>query len=483
MSARVHRHAIEDANMSHRGQPDLMNIPHEGLAPGPNYRTTLDDTTIAELAESIASHGLLQNLVVTRPIDPAGLWVIVSGERRWRAIGLLIEQQRWPAERMIPCMLREELSGDVAGIRIAALIENLQREDVNAMEEAECFVAIRALAPDRFATEEIARAIGKTTRYVQQRLALAERLAPEIKDKVRAGTISVTQAREIAIAANPKTQAKLAAMASSVMSWDSHPDTLRRTALASLFPLVAAKFDGGLYDGEVLEMDGVEYLADRAQALKLQAAWAKEEAERIGGAFIEVKDFWSPGYAVNDTIWRRAQTAAEKKKARPLLVLTRRTGAVERYDSMTDAAVRVAADRAAAKKPTPAEKAALAADAAAWQAHRDACAALAETFNEDLAGGAGGPLSELWLDGMIGPLSPAAMTWLRHAVASDLEMNELRRWDEQPLAADAAAFLREIGIALPPAIRVAGEDWRTPIAVRIAIDDEPRSRADDGEAA
>lgn len=465
--------------MAHRGQPDLMNIPHEGLTPGPNYRTTIDDTTIAELADSIATHGLLQNLVVTRPLLPAGAWVIVSGERRWRAIGLLIEQQRWPAERMIPCMLREALSGDVAGIRIAALIENLQREDVNAMEEAECFVAIRALAPDRFATEEIARAIGKTTRYVQQRLALAERLAPEIKDKVRAGTISVTQAREIAIAANPKTQAKLAEMASSGVAGENNPESLRRTALASLFPLVAAKFDGGLYDGEVLEMDGVEYLADRAQALKLQAAWAKEEAERIGGAFVEVKNFWRPGYPVGDVVWRTAGTAAEKKKARPLVVLTRATGAVERYDNMTDANLPGVSSRpGAAKKPPAAESA----EEAAWKAHRDACATLAESLEEDRPGHKGGPLSKLWAGGTIGPLGPRALDFLRQAVVAELADNCLAVWGEQPLDGHAAAFLREIGIALAPAIRVDGEDWRTPIAVRIAIDDEPRSPSDDGDA-
>lgn len=440
-----------------RGQPDLMNIPHEGLCPGPNYRTSFDDSTIAELADSIATHGLLQNLVVTTPLLPAGKWVIISGERRWRAIGLLIDQQRWPAERMIPCQLREDLSGDQAGIRIAALIENLQREDVNPMEEAECFAAIRSLAPDRFSTEAIATQIGKTMRYVQQRLALAERLAPDIKDKVRAGTISVTQAREIAIATNPKAQAKLADIAQHNPLADA--STLRQHVLSSMLPASRVQFDLADYDGERIEVDGIGYLADRSQALKLQAAWAKAEAERTGAAFLEVSHYWAPGYPAHGKIWRRAETPAEKKKAVTLLVLMRDVGEVKRFENMTDAEVHVPGDRAA-RKPSPNDKA----EDAAWEAHRDACARLSQQFEADARTTAAGPLAALGdaLAPRLATLSPAALRWLCYAAAMELANDALAVYGDRPLDPDVAAFLREIGIALPPEIRVEGEAWTKP---------------------
>lgn len=434
-----------------RGQPDLMNIPHAGLTPGPNYRTSFDDSTIAELADSIATHGLLQNLVVTSPIDPAGRWIIISGERRWRAIGLLIDQQRWPAERNIPCQLREDLSGDAAGIRIAALIENLQREDVNPMEEAEAYAAIRSLAPDRFSTETIATQIGKTTRYVQQRLALAERLAPAIKEKVRAGTITVTQAREIAIASNPKAQAKLAEQASN--TYGNRPEDLRRVVMGSLFPLAAAKFERSEYAGEVVDVDGADYAADRAAALKLQAAWAQAEAERIGATFLEADHYWAPGHYQHGKCWRTAHTPAEKKKAVTLIVLTRQTGAVERYPNMTDA-------RPAAASP-PRLSAEEKADRAALDAHRKASHAIAERFeasvpDPDREEGGAQPFPEMG-DGLaarLGAMPPDAMGYVRRVLAAHLCDEAFRGWSDV-VESDAAAFVRALGIDLPPEIRVA----------------------------
>ncbi len=144
-------------------------------------RTTMDDTRIEELARSIRGNGIIQPIVVRRV---EGRYEIVAGERRWRAAqraGLL----------KVPVVVR-----DIPDDRLlaGALIENIQREDLNPIEEANAY---RKLGDDFHLTQEqIADAVGKDRSSVANYVRLLK-LPREIRDHVGSGALSMGHARAI----------------------------------------------------------------------------------------------------------------------------------------------------------------------------------------------------------------------------------------------------------------------------------------------
>lgn len=178
------------------------------IIPDPlNPRKHFDKEAIAELAESIARDQLLENLVV-RPhplgtvllgLDGAGretrtpLFTIVAGERRWRAMQLLADQDRWDDfAPSIPCKIVEI---DDAAHRRIALVENLQRKDLRPIDEAQALKDLMEVTGQ--GTAEIAKEIGFTQRFVQQRLQLLG-LPDTVQDQVNAGEVTIEKARAIA---------------------------------------------------------------------------------------------------------------------------------------------------------------------------------------------------------------------------------------------------------------------------------------------
>jgi ParB/RepB/Spo0J family partition protein len=120
------------------------------------------------LREDIIQVGLLQNLVVRA--GPDDTFILVGGERRWRAIGLAISDDDWPLDRPIPCRV---IDADELGHRLAALSENLQRRNLNPLEKARAFEGLaQAFAEqgveDGKINREIADRIGVTIEHVQQ---------------------------------------------------------------------------------------------------------------------------------------------------------------------------------------------------------------------------------------------------------------------------------------------------------------------------
>lgn len=145
-------------------------------------RTDFDTEALEELAESIRQHGVLQPLLV-RPI-PGGRYQIVAGERRWRAARLANLSE-------VPVIIRDL---DDTQVMVLAMIENLQREQLNPAEEAEGYRRLR----DEFGMtqEEIAQKVGKSRPVVANALRLTG-LSKEILDMLREGTISVGHAKVI----------------------------------------------------------------------------------------------------------------------------------------------------------------------------------------------------------------------------------------------------------------------------------------------
>ena len=147
-------------------------------------RTYVDDARLQELAQSIKANGIIQPIVVRRVGDR---FQIIAGERRWRAAkvaGLL----------RVPISVRDVAAGQEQSLLEMALIENIQREDLNPIEEA---LAYRRLADEFHLTQEvIATAVGKDRASVANFLRLLK-LPGEVRTEVASGRLSAGHARAL----------------------------------------------------------------------------------------------------------------------------------------------------------------------------------------------------------------------------------------------------------------------------------------------
>ncbi|HEY0875565.1 MAG TPA: ParB/RepB/Spo0J family partition protein [Vicinamibacterales bacterium] len=154
-------------------------------------RTTMDDARIEELARSIKSNGVIQPIVVRKAEDG---YEIIAGERRWRAsqrAGLL----------KVPVVVRDVPDDRLLAV---ALIENIQREDLNPIEEAQAY---RRLADSYGLTQDqIAESVGKDRSSVANTMRLLK-LPREIRENLSAGALSMGHAR--ALLALPDEQSQL----------------------------------------------------------------------------------------------------------------------------------------------------------------------------------------------------------------------------------------------------------------------------------
>jgi len=159
-------------------------------------RSDFDDGGLEELAESIRSQGVVQPIVVTPGSD--GKFTIIAGERRWRAArraGLL----------EVPVVIRE-LENDRQLLEMA-LVENLQRSDLNPVEEGEAYRSLK----DSFglSQEEIARQVGKARSTISNAVRLLS-LPDEIQDMLRDGRLAAGQARPLLALEDVERQLELA---------------------------------------------------------------------------------------------------------------------------------------------------------------------------------------------------------------------------------------------------------------------------------
>lgn len=149
-------------------------------------RKDFDEEALRELSDSIKKHGLLQPILVRS--KPTGGYEIIAGERRWRAC-------RMAELRTVPVVIREMDEREVMEV---ALIENLQREDLNPIEEA---LGYRSLMVSFSLTQEqIAEAMGKSRSAVANTLRLLD-LTPEETESIKKGKLSAGAARVLLAAA------------------------------------------------------------------------------------------------------------------------------------------------------------------------------------------------------------------------------------------------------------------------------------------
>ena len=160
-------------------------------------RQDFDEAAIAELADSIRQHGLIQPIVV-RPMEEG--YQIVAGERRWRACRMLGMSD-------VPVVVKDFTDEETAQI---ALIENIQRQDLNPVEEA---AAYRALMDEYGMTQEaLSKAVGKSRSAIANSVRLLN-LPDEIVEMLRKGKLSAGQAKAIASADSEDTMLEIAKLA------------------------------------------------------------------------------------------------------------------------------------------------------------------------------------------------------------------------------------------------------------------------------
>ena len=173
-----------------------MELPLHRIEPNPNQpRKNFDPEELENLAESIRVHGVMQPLTVRQ--TPGDFYEIIAGERRWRA-------SRMAGLSKIPCVVIE--ADDKKAMELA-LIENLQRQDLNPVEEAMGYQQL--MSEHAMTQEEMANRVGKSRSAVANSLRLLG-LTPKCLEQLREGKLTAGHARAVLSLKNEKLQQEAA---------------------------------------------------------------------------------------------------------------------------------------------------------------------------------------------------------------------------------------------------------------------------------
>lgn len=171
---------IEKEIVAEATEKDIKNIPISEIRSNPfQPRRVFDEEKLAELAESIKEHGLFQPIIVKKSIKG---YELVAGERRTKAAKLAGFTE-------IPAIIKDYTDEEMMEV---ALLENIQREDLNPIEEAEAYDNI--IKKSSLTQEELAKKVSKSRSYITNVLGLVN-LPEEVKTLVAAGKISMAHAR------------------------------------------------------------------------------------------------------------------------------------------------------------------------------------------------------------------------------------------------------------------------------------------------
>jgi len=182
---------VPDSGSAMRGQTRVQQVPLDRIRPCPlQPRKDFSPDTLRELADSIREQGIVQPLIVR---ERNGALELIAGERRWRAAQLL-------GLEVVPVILRD--AEDRAVLELA-LIENLQRENLNPMEESQGYAQL--IGEFQLTQEEVATRVGKSRAAVANALRLLK-LPAQLQNFIRQGRLSVGHAKVILGLENDKQQ-------------------------------------------------------------------------------------------------------------------------------------------------------------------------------------------------------------------------------------------------------------------------------------
>jgi ParB family chromosome partitioning protein len=256
-----------------------------------NVRKCKRAVSVEAMAASIAAQGLLQNLIVT-PLKKAGTYTVKAGGVRLRALQLLIEQGALPGDHDVPVLVLAEDDNSVE----ASLAENFNRTPMNPADECDAF---KHFIDKGASAEDVAKRFGVTTRFVEQRVRLAE-LAPAIFEALAAGEITLGVAQAYAVTADTDRQARVFEQMKQSY-YGNQADNIRRAILNGTVKANDAKARfvgrdayvaaGGRIEGDLFAQDtgdenwtDVDLLEELA-ARKLETA-AADLAQEQGLAFV-----------------------------------------------------------------------------------------------------------------------------------------------------------------------------------------------------
>ena len=169
----------------------IRTLPIEHLRPGKfQPRKRMDDGPIQELAKSIAAKGILQPILARKAADSTDAYEIIAGERRWRAAQLAGLHE-------VPVVVKELTDGEALEL---ALIENLQRQDLTAIEEAEGYK--RLMEEFSHTQEKLAETVGKSRSHVANTMRLLA-LPDAVKDMLQSGELTAGHARALLTTTDP----------------------------------------------------------------------------------------------------------------------------------------------------------------------------------------------------------------------------------------------------------------------------------------
>ena len=237
--------------------PQALAVPHGLLAPSPtNPRKRFDAAALAELAESIAEHGVLTP-ITARPnpeyADGNGRppYEVVCGERRWRGCGLLLAEHRnYPGNGLVPILLRELTDAQVLALQA---LENVQRQDLHPLEEADHYHLMVSHPRHPATVPEVAQLIGKSTSYVQARLNL-RRLGLEARQAFLDGLLDFSKA--LRVSAMPMAQQP--SIVQHITTWGGEPMGVRAAErfMIEQHTLLLARAPWNLADPDLLPEAG-----------------------------------------------------------------------------------------------------------------------------------------------------------------------------------------------------------------------------------
>lgn len=162
---------------------EVVLIDIEKIKPNPSQpRKTFDEESLHSLADSIKKNGVIQPVIITKAEN--GTYILVAGERRWRA-SKIAQRAEIPA---IIVTLNEEQQFEIA------IIENIQRENLNVLEEAEAYN--RLIENFGHTQEELAEILGKSRSHITNMLRLLS-LPNDVKDMIKSGKLSFGHARTL----------------------------------------------------------------------------------------------------------------------------------------------------------------------------------------------------------------------------------------------------------------------------------------------
>ena len=186
----------DSATLQNQEESGSVTLPISQVEPGLNQpRKRFDEAALADLAASIQEHGIIQPLTVRRL--GTGYYQIIAGERRWRAAKLA-------GRREVPVVVIE---ADDRKVMELGLIENLQREDLNPVEEAEGYLAL--LTDYGLTQDELAHRMGKSRPAISNALRLTA-LPPCVREMMIEGTLSAGHGRAVLMVEGEQTQTAFA---------------------------------------------------------------------------------------------------------------------------------------------------------------------------------------------------------------------------------------------------------------------------------